>query len=621
MWNLLCIRAGVLYRRWENFNGKEIKFLLVVPKSLKNFILSQLHDSTTGAHLGVSKTHLKFRERFFWYALKKDVREWCTSCEVCGSRKVTQKKGKAPMKQYNVGLPMERIAIDFMGPLPRSNSENGNVPKRYLMVIGDYFTKWTEAIPLENLEAKTVARVLIDNFICRFGVPLFLHTDQGASFESQLFQEICQILGNKKTRTTKARPQTDGMIERANRTILNMLSAFVSEHQRDWVEYIPLVMMAYQSSVHESTCTTPSMMTSGREIRLPIDLILGHPEREDSEQAYGSQYASQLSEKINEVHEFARSRLQIASNAMKRNYDIQPNLFEFNVGNPVWFFDPTREVGLNPKLQRPRKGPFKVISKISEILYRIQQSPRHKPRVVHHDRLRKYKSRILPAWFSSPKDCLKKKKKTIYSKGYSNYDLPCNIFMGWSLKVMSFFQIINYGCGICHGKLSFKTRSATQTHLKEQHSGISFKCEKCHKIYRRNNKPHQCRAKENEFYLFSTITGACREEAALELKVFEDRAYNSLIYVKAPEDNFSVPDAPLPLAPARKRTQPHPLIMEKDKGICPRHPLPLPPPPPHPPLLTPLLENTPQRDGWGDREINRASASCKQLNISSVKCG
>ena len=141
-----------------------------------------------------------------------------------------------------------------------------------------------------------------------------------------------------------------------------MLSAFVSEHQRDWVEYIPLVMMAYRSSVHEATCTTPSMITFGREIRLPIDLIFGHPEREDSEQAYGSQYASQFSEKINEVHEFARSRLQIASFAMKRNYDIQANLFEFNVCDPVWIFDPTRKVGLNPKLQRPWKGPFKVIS-------------------------------------------------------------------------------------------------------------------------------------------------------------------------------------------------------------------------------------------------------------------
>ena len=137
-------------------------------------------------------------------------------------------KGKAPMKQYNVGLPMEMVAIYFMGPFVRTNPQNGNAPKRYLMVIGDYFTKWSEAIPLENLAAKTVARVLIDNFISRFGVPLFIHTDQGLSFESKNFQEICQILGIKKTRTTKARPQSDGMIERLNRTILNMISSFVS---------------------------------------------------------------------------------------------------------------------------------------------------------------------------------------------------------------------------------------------------------------------------------------------------------------------------------------------------------------------------------------------------------
>ena len=188
------------------------------------------------------------------------------------------KSGKAPMKQYNVGLPMERIAIDFMVPFNRTIPQNGNAPKRYLMAIGDYFTKWTEAIPLENFEAKSVARALIDNFISRFGVPLLIHTDQGTSFESKLFQKTCQILGIKKTRTTMARPQSGGMIERANRTIINMLSAFVSDHQRDWDQYVPLVMMAYRSLVHDSINTSASMMMLGREIQLPIDLIFGSPD-------------------------------------------------------------------------------------------------------------------------------------------------------------------------------------------------------------------------------------------------------------------------------------------------------------------------------------------------------
>ena len=97
---------------------------------------------------------------------------------------MSDRKGRAQIKQYNVCLPIERIAFEFMGPLVRTTPKNGNAPKRFLMVMGHYFTKWTEAISLENLEATTVARALIDNFISRLGVPLFIHSDQGASFES-----------------------------------------------------------------------------------------------------------------------------------------------------------------------------------------------------------------------------------------------------------------------------------------------------------------------------------------------------------------------------------------------------------------------------------------------------
>ena len=85
---------------------------------------------------------------------------------------------------------------------------------------------------------------------------------------------------------------------------------------------------------------------------------------------------------------------------MRRNYDIKSNLFEFPVGDAVWLYGPIRRVGFNPKLQRPLKGPCQVIAKISDILYRIKQSPRHRSRVVHHDKLRKYRGRNLPTWFS-----------------------------------------------------------------------------------------------------------------------------------------------------------------------------------------------------------------------------
>jgi transposase InsO family protein len=143
---------------------------------------------------------------------------------------------------------MERIAIDIMGPFPMS--KHGN---KYLLVAMDYFTKWPEAYPLPDQEAKTVAKVLVCEFFCRFGTPLELHSDQGRNFESMLIKEVCELLYIKKTRTTPYHPQSDGMVERHNRTLATQLSMFVNENHSDWDEHIPMVLMAYRTAVHEST--------------------------------------------------------------------------------------------------------------------------------------------------------------------------------------------------------------------------------------------------------------------------------------------------------------------------------------------------------------------------------
>ena len=124
------------------------------------------------------------------------------------------------MGKYNVGLPMEHIALDILGPLPLSESGN-----QYLLIVTDYFTKWPEVYPLPNQEATTVAKVLVNGMICRFGVPLEIHSDQGRNFESALFK-VCRLLGMTKTRTTPLHPQSDGMVEGMNRTIEAQLSMF-----------------------------------------------------------------------------------------------------------------------------------------------------------------------------------------------------------------------------------------------------------------------------------------------------------------------------------------------------------------------------------------------------------
>ena len=104
--------------------------------------------------------------------------------------------------------------MEFLRPLPQSKLGN-----KYILIAADYFTKWVEAYPLVNQEAVTVAEVLIQEFISRFGVPLILHSDQGRNFEGAVFSEMCKLLEVTKTRTTPLNPQSDGMVERFNRTL------------------------------------------------------------------------------------------------------------------------------------------------------------------------------------------------------------------------------------------------------------------------------------------------------------------------------------------------------------------------------------------------------------------
>ena len=263
--------------------------------------------------------------------------------------------------------------------------ENGN---KYILVICDYFTKWVEAIPIPNQEASTVAESVVTKFICVFGVPLQIHTDQGTNFESKLFQEICRLLGLKKTRTTPLHPQSDGLVERANRTLANMLSKFVSEEQKDWDTYLPYLLMAYRSSVHSTTGHTPNKLVFGRDVSLPIDLMLGRPE--NSDQICATDFGKQLEETLLKVHDFTRARMKLQCNKMKKTYDYKISYTNYNIGDLVWLHSPRKYVGLNPKLQRPWEGPYTVIDKLNDVLYQIVRNSRCKPKVVHHDRLKPY---------------------------------------------------------------------------------------------------------------------------------------------------------------------------------------------------------------------------------------
>lgn len=129
-------------------------------------------------------------------------------CDACTAQKGPTQRSHAPLQQYLVGAPMERIGVDILGPFPVTDSGN-----RYVLVAMDYFTKWPEAYAVPDQSATTTAEKLVEEMFTRFGVPAELHSDQGRNFESQVFSEVCQRLGVSKTRTTPLHPQSDGLVE------------------------------------------------------------------------------------------------------------------------------------------------------------------------------------------------------------------------------------------------------------------------------------------------------------------------------------------------------------------------------------------------------------------------
>ena len=140
------------------------------------------------------------------------------------------------LHQIPVGNLLGRIVRDIVGPLPTTDRHHV-----YILVVSDYFTKWVEAYVLED---QTTYTVFFNEFTSRFGVPRETHSDQGRNFESQLFVELCKLLEISNTRLAPYHPQSDGLVERFNQTLQQILKTLVSKARDEWDQLLPYVTMA-----------------------------------------------------------------------------------------------------------------------------------------------------------------------------------------------------------------------------------------------------------------------------------------------------------------------------------------------------------------------------------------
>ena len=359
-------------------------FRAAVPKSLRVDVLRLAHDHMTSGHMGQRRTSLRVRQRFIWPGMYKDVRDFCDACGLCQRRHRPTPAKRAPMVTEVTSRPFERIAADIT-EMPTSIKGN-----KHALVIMDYFSKYVRIYPIVDQKTETVLECLLD-WVHDFGVPCRLHSDQGSQFESRLFQAMCERLGIKKTRTTPYRPESDGMVERFNRTLKDMLSKYIDEQGLDWDANVKAYSMAYNSSVHSATGFTPFFLVHGYEPRVPLDAMLGPP----AESIPVRSYLEDRLRAIRAAYEQVRRNSAQAAAKATQHYNKRQCAENYKEGDKVWVRDFRAAAGGKPKLGLPYKGPSTIISRVGspgrEVAYKVQ-SKDGKVRVVHHNHLKPAKA-------------------------------------------------------------------------------------------------------------------------------------------------------------------------------------------------------------------------------------
>lgn len=380
---LLTIDQGILYHKWVA--QPHDRYLLVAPRSLREEIFKYCHDVKAVGHPGMDKTLERVRQKFHWPFMQRDIQNWVRACNVCNHNKKSRTR-QAELRRHHAGLPMERVHLDLIGPLVKS--EQGN---QYILVMVDQFTKWVECAALPDQTASTVAYQFLAQFVRYFGCPQVVHTDQGRNFEGNVFQAFCELMEIHKTRTTPYHPQGNGQCETKNRLILQMIRCYVDKKGKDWDYYLPFICLAFHSLVNRTTGFTPNKLMLGREVTLPVDLMF---ETWEPNRYTHLEWVEHIGREFVEAQKFARAYIRANQLRQKHAYDRKASELKYKVGDAVLRRESTTKKGAKA-LSSPWVGPFIVVDTHPPV-YTLQS--KRKTFTVHHDLLKPCKSKTLPIW-------------------------------------------------------------------------------------------------------------------------------------------------------------------------------------------------------------------------------
>ena len=364
--------------------GKEPR--IYIPQSLRNLYMQFFHDHPMSGHLGFHKVLDKIRLRYYWPQMHTTIATYIKQCHSCQQIKPPH-SNDGLLQSITISEPFELIGWDIIGPFPESQAGN-----KYILVISEYLTRWTETAAIPDARAVTIATKLMERIIFPHGCPARILPNQGPQFSGEVLQALATQLGIQQIFTSPYHPQTNGLTERMNKTIKQQLTAFIDPLHTTWDLILPFITHAYNTSVQASTRISPFRALYGRDPRLPPDIKVDLPKKHTRTDAMDWWLHLQQVQPI--LRMSIHKNLQLAQARQKRCYDKDRQAVEYAIGAKVLVYFPIRRQGLSESMMHRWIGPFTVIRSMRANTYSLRRDANGRITYAHVIRMKPY---LLPS--------------------------------------------------------------------------------------------------------------------------------------------------------------------------------------------------------------------------------
>ena len=349
------IQNQLLFKTDKN---NSTKFYRVIRKEELPALLYMMHNDPTSGHFATEAMYHKIKTRYYWPQFYNDIREYVKSCDACQRRGGAHKNNL--LHPIPVHSPFYQIGIDIVGPLPRT--QRG---KRYIMVAMDYLTKWPEARPLTEATAEKVAEFIYEQIICQHGCPQIILSDRGTHFNNKVVERLMRKFTINHLLSTPYHPQTNGLVERFNRTLCESL-AKLSLTNNDWDLYIAPTLFAYRTTKHSTTKIEPFFLVYGRSARLPVDLP------ETTEQLAETNHIADLIDNVPLKRQIAQKNVTVSQHKQKERHDRKmKRATNYQIGDKVLYFRVALDQSHSGKFNPKWEGPYYIYEVLPHGAYKL----------------------------------------------------------------------------------------------------------------------------------------------------------------------------------------------------------------------------------------------------------